>query len=193
MTEEGPCPATKASGLRLTECRLRRLDPADRERLLVWRNSDAVRAQMFMTQAIRPDKHAAWFDRALVDRDTDHFVFEYEGRALGLTSLSRTGGGGLYVGDPSAPSGSGSALLTLTLDHAFGALGLSELTYEAMADNARALALYRRFGFIEMGDRVIHRDGHSEPERVIRLALSARDWPRRRAELVEQIFVGGRP
>ena len=186
-------PAAQRPRVRLAECRLRRVDIGDRERLLTWRNSDPVRGQMFTKRAISPAEHAAWFARAVVDPDTDHLVFEHEGRPLGLTSVSRGGSGGLYIGEPLAPQGSGSALLALTLDHAFSVRGLAELTYEAMAENVRALALYRRFDFVENGDRMVQRDEHSGLERVIRLIRSADGWSRDRIRLVEQFFSGARP
>lgn len=185
--------ASHTARVGLADCRLRRLETSDRERLLEWRNSERVRAQMFTDTPIGAEVHATWFAKALADTQTDHLIFEYRDRPLGLTSVSCTGGGGLYIGEPFAPPRAGSAMLILTLDHAFGAMGLTTLTYEAMATNTRALDLYRRFGFVEAGDRPVQRSAAPDVERAVCLTRLGDSWPQDRARLIEKLFAGGHP
>jgi RimJ/RimL family protein N-acetyltransferase len=49
--------------------------------------------------------------------------------------------------------GLGRALLDAAVGHCFGALGAHRCWLDALPENARALRLYRRYGFVEEGTR----------------------------------------
>jgi putative acetyltransferase len=71
---------------------------------------------------------------------------------LGLTRLTRprrahVGHIGMGVRDDRQGKGVGSALMQAVLDLADNWLGLRRLELRVYADNARAIALYRKFGF----------------------------------------------
>ncbi len=93
---------------------------------------------------------------------------ECGGIVAGTASLSRLGGRrghcgqiGIMVHDAHAGRGIGTALMAALADAADNWLGLLRLELEVNCDNAPALALYRRFGFVVEGRLIANafRDG----------------------------------
>jgi L-phenylalanine/L-methionine N-acetyltransferase len=81
-------------------------------------------------------------------------VAESEGRFIGQAELKREGGRrshcaalGIAVHDEFQGRGVGALLLGALVDAADTALGLRRIELQVFADNAPAIALYRRFGF----------------------------------------------
>jgi L-phenylalanine/L-methionine N-acetyltransferase len=81
-----------------------------------------------------------------------------EGKAIGMIFLSReenrrahVGSIGMAVHDAYAGRGAGSALMAAVVDLADNWLQLKRLELSVYADNARAIALYERFGFEREG------------------------------------------
>ncbi len=77
-----------------------------------------------------------------------------EGKVVGAIFLTRyenrrahVGGIGMGVHDAYAGRGVGSALLGAVVDHSDRWLNLKRLELQVWADNHRAIALYKRFGF----------------------------------------------
>jgi len=90
------------------------------------------------------------------------------GRLIGSTGLhdisakNRTAVFGIAIGDPAAQGrGLGAEATELVLRFGFDELGLHRIGVEAFAYNTRALALYRRLGFVDEGRRrdALYRDG----------------------------------
>jgi ribosomal protein S18 acetylase RimI-like enzyme len=71
------------------------------------------------------------------------------------TSRFGVGELGMLVARPWRGRGVGSALLAAAIEHA-RAEGLHKLTLEVFPHNDAAVALYRKFGFVEEGRRVKH-------------------------------------
>ncbi|MEZ5829719.1 MAG: GNAT family N-acetyltransferase [Dongiaceae bacterium] len=97
-----------------------------------------------------------WRKRLTHNDDTQHtLVATVAGEVvgnLGLTRLTRprrahVGQIGMAVRDDWQGKGVGSALMDAMLDLADNWLGLRRLELNVHADNARAIALYRKFGF----------------------------------------------
>lgn len=97
------------------------------------------------------------------------FVAENEGQIVGMASMSQinrprlihSGHLGLYVHPDHWAKGVGSALMTQLLDVADNWLNLKRLELEVFTDNAAAIRLYEKFGFVPEGVRrkVAFRDG----------------------------------
>jgi len=164
------------------EFSLRPLLEVDEGLIRTWRNSDPVRMHMFSPELIAMKEHQRWFADALAGDPNRYRVLLGDSRPLGFVSFSPvadTAGAwawSLYVGDPTAPRGSGSALGSLALDHAFTNLGACTVVSETMADNKAALALYGRLGFVRIGTRQVTRRSSSGPEDVVILSISRAAW-----------------
>jgi putative acetyltransferase len=81
-----------------------------------------------------------------------------EGKVIGCLGLERfenrrshAGQFGMAVHDAYAGRGAGTALLAAAIDLADNWLNIKRLELSAYADNARAIALYERFGFEREG------------------------------------------
>jgi putative acetyltransferase len=84
-----------------------------------------------------------------------------EGKAIGMIFLAReenrrshVGSIGMAVHDAYAGRGAGTALVAAVIDMADNWLQIKRLELSVYADNARAIALYERFGFEREG---VHR------------------------------------
>jgi UDP-4-amino-4,6-dideoxy-N-acetyl-beta-L-altrosamine N-acetyltransferase len=100
------------------------------------------------------EEHAAWFAAMLEDPSMKYWIIEVDDVPQGvvhLTSISPTHRRcewGLYLGEQDARgTGAAEGASFLSLDVAFGELGMERVTCEVLATNDRALRLYERIGF----------------------------------------------
>lgn len=120
---------------------IRPYQPADRDRLLdIWLDASRV-GHTFLGEATLSDQQAKVRDIYLPM--ADNWVAEIDGRAEAFIGLIDSFIGGLFVDPRAHGSGFGRALIA----HAGARLG--PLTVSVYADNAKALAFYRRCGFVE--------------------------------------------
>lgn len=149
---------------------------------------------MFTDTLISREQHHAWWHRTDVDDTTRHYVFEIDGRPVGVVNVTGIDGAngtaswGLYLGEEDMEPGSGSAMAWLALTEVFGVLGVRKLLCEAFAFNEPALGLYDKFGFKREGLRIAHRVHAGAPEDVVELALFADDWAALAESLVPVSF-----
>lgn len=103
---------------------------------------------------------ALWRKRLEEDDENDRTLVAVVGEDivgnLGLTRMRRArrahvGQVGMSVRDAWQGKGIGSALMRAALDLADNWLGLRRLELTVYTDNARAIALYRKFGFVVEG------------------------------------------
>jgi putative acetyltransferase len=102
------------------------------------------------------EKLRAWHERRL--KDTLSVCAWLDGRMVGHAGLTvfrpcRAHGAelGMAVHDAYHGRGVGSALLRALTESADGALGLRRIELAVFVDNTPAIALYRKFGFVEEG------------------------------------------
>jgi len=110
---------------------------------------------------------------------TTAFVAECEGELVGELSLWKgepgTLGLGMVVREGYRRRGIGSALMRAALEAARSLDGIGAIELAVFPDNAAALALYRRHGFVEVAfkERVVpRRDGEAWDAILMRLELA---------------------
>jgi RimJ/RimL family protein N-acetyltransferase len=134
---------------------LRPAQPADRDRLLAWRNEPAVRAASRSTAEVAPAEHEAWFARRLADPDTRIFVVEHGGEPVGQVRVDRLHGrrGEIHVALAATARGRGFAAPALADGARRGAqeLGLDVVEANVRADNEPSLRAFARAGFAQAG------------------------------------------
>lgn len=118
-----------------------------------------------------------WYERLTAGKDPYHWVVDHGGRFVGSARLYDVRRGrerracyGIGLADPAALGrGLGTEATRLVLGHAFGALGLHRVGLRVLAYNARAIACYRKCGFVEEGrEREVYLvDGRWEDEVVM--------------------------
>ncbi|GAA0472955.1 hypothetical protein Ade02nite_86990 [Paractinoplanes deccanensis] len=121
---------------------------AERDLILPWRNHPSVRAVSLTTHEIKPEEHAAWWEKrwqnVLIyedDRGVPCGVVIFDGNTWSFY-LDTEG-----LGDRQLAAW--MRLEKEAVDYAFGTLGLETLGGETLEENKQVLALHRRFGFKE--------------------------------------------
>jgi RimJ/RimL family protein N-acetyltransferase len=138
---------------------LRLLTEGDLPMTLAWRNQPRVRANFVTSRELTEAEHRAWFEDYV--RKDDDFVFVVCERAglkpVGQAALyhvdwkARTAEFGRLMIGPDDALGKGLATeaTRLLLSFGFGQLRLRRIRLEVLSSNGRAIAIYRKLGFIE--------------------------------------------
>lgn len=135
---------------------LRALTAKDAETTWQWRNRDEI--QYFFAGHPFPvnyEKEAKWLESTLL-QNTPHTYFgvESDGKLVGITSLrnidqlNRQTEFAIFIIET---RGIGQEATNQTLNFAFQDLGLERVWLKVMADNAPAIKLYQKCGFVEEG------------------------------------------
>lgn len=129
---------------------------------------------------------AARHREAISDPDQAHLTFIDGDRSVGFLLLAGLTGQNRSVelrriALSRRGEGLGAAALTLTLEHAFGSCAAHRVWLDVLPDNARALRLYERTGFLAEG---LLREAHLLPDgsfASLRLmSILHEEWARRR-------------
>lgn len=135
---------------------LRRVEPEDHPAIQRWQNDPEVFRMMDYERPFTlEDIHAS---EARAVQEGHPFVIEFEGRAVGRIGLNnfrpRDGMASLYVfvGERDVwGKGIGLDAIMGLLRYAFETLNLRKVELWALADNDRALKMYKHAGFVEDG------------------------------------------
>lgn len=138
---------------------VRATELADAAAIAQIRNQPLVQHGTLAMPHASADAVAAWLVRLAARRNGGlDLCAEVDGRVVGHGGLELFSGRrahcallGICVHDAYAGRGVGRALMAALVDGADRALGLRRIELTVFADNARAIALYRRFGFVEEG------------------------------------------
>lgn len=163
-----------------TSFHLRPITLDDARLLIDWRNRPTIRQVMFTTGEIDWTEHIAWLERTIASDRSHAFIFEQQGIPLGYVKLDRTHADrmswGFYIGAVDAPAGSGSRMLFLALDEAFGPLSAKRIEASVRADNAASLHVHAKLGFQRLNNGPEKAAQHFEIDRSgwhhARIALS---------------------
>jgi len=167
---------------RLEDYNLRMLNEADLPIVLAWRNSERIRANMYNDHVITHEEHHAWFRRIDRDDSSRYQVFEHRNRPVGLsyiTDIDRINGTcrwGFYLGETDLPSGGGTVMGYLAMNHAFKEEQLRRVSGEVLSFNQPSQRFFRRLGFTEEGRLRRHLLRNNEPVDIILFAMLKEEW-----------------
>ncbi len=179
-------------------CLIRPMAEEDLDLVLVWRNSERIRAVSYTDHVIGIEEHRAWFERADAGQSTLPLVFECEGRPVGVvnaTAVDRGQGSctwGFYIGAEDAPRGAGRAMGYCALEYLFERIDLRTVRGEALASNEVSIRWQQGLGFEKETVLPAHAEKHGKREDVVVLGMSATTWRETRDALFESTFGGGR-
>ena len=165
----------------MTNGTLRPMKTADLDLVLSWRNKKEIREKMYTTHVISREEHQAWWSRISSDDTCQYFMFEDEGKPLGVVGFSKidlhnkNAEWAFYSGDNSV-RGIGTRMEIAALDYAFETLELNKLSCEVLESNERVVRFHRKFGFEVEGIYRQQRFRSDKFEDVYRLAIMRKNW-----------------
>ena len=168
----------------------------DLEKVLEWRNKDAIRKNMYSDGIICPEEHSDWYKRVQGNPEVKCHVLEHAGRLIGYASVSKidvkngTCYWAFYIGENTVPPGSGAVLEWLYLEYVFEELGVRKLCCEVFAFNSSVVKLHKKFGFLEEGIYRKHILKNGVYEDVVILALFREEWPGIKEKMEKVCFRG---
>ena len=160
---------------------IRPIQRSDAELILEWRNTDAVRLNMYNHEIIDIESHLRWFDSMLEDDSCQYFIYERNEKPYGVLSFSeidmknKKAFWAFYSGDTSV-RGIGSEMERLALDYAFNTLSLNKLCCEVLEFNTSVIDFHRKFGFKIEG---VRRQDYLRDEKyydIYQLAIFKKDY-----------------
>lgn len=160
--------------------------------MLAWRNSPAVRENMYTRHEIGLAEHLQWWDKTKNQQDQQYFMYEYDGAPRGIVGfngidLKSSNSLWAFYADPEAPKGTGSRMEYLALEYAFNHINLHKLCCEVLAFNAPVIRLHEKFGFKVEG---IFREQHSLNDGYVdiyRLGMLRAEWFVKREEMLNKL------
>lgn len=170
--------------LRGTAVRLREVRESDYRQLSIWWNDPAVR--ILQTTAVQPAPESTNTEMmrgwsANTGNDVGFAVELADGSMIGHAALygidkNRSATLAIVLGPPYWSAGHGTDALEVLVRYAFTELGLHRVGLEVFAFNTRAIATYRRLGFVEEGRRreVIYHAGARHD--TVQMGLLATEW-----------------
>jgi len=173
---------------------IRTIDTNDNERILLWRNSEKVRINMYTDHVISQLEHSNWFNNALIDKSAVYLIFSHEERPIGFISFTNINSyhsrchWAFYMGENDAPIGAGSAMEFFALDYAFLTLKIRKLCCEVFTFNTSVVKLHEKFGFVREGLFVGHCFKNHKYQDVLTLAKFGSEWDAERESLMKRIF-----
>lgn len=159
-----------------------------------WRNSPAVRENMYTAHEISEAEHLAWWAKTKDASDKLYLVYEAAAEPLGVVSFydinrrNNTAFWAFYA-SPDAKRRTGSQMEMHALDHAFLELKLHKLCCEVLSFNSRVIKLHQKFGFSVEGifrEQFLRDDQRYD---IFRLGILATEWLDRRDEMQNRLRI----
>lgn len=171
---------------------LRAIDATELELMREWRNSPAVRENMYTRHEISREEHLSWWARTQQRQDQEYFMYEFDGVPSGIVGFTQidpvnANATWAFYASPLAPKGTGSRMEYLALEHAFTVLKLNKLCCEVLAFNEAVIKLHKKFAFSVEG---IFREQHRVASNfvdVYRLGVLSREWAVQRPRMAEKL------
>jgi len=173
---------------------LRELVASDKEMVRQWRNSPKVAAHMFSQHEIGIEEHHRWFKALARDSTRRYWIITYNKRPVGVINLAkidldlRSAEFGIYLGEDDARGkGIGTCAQFLLIEHVFSSMNLERLTCEVLADNERALKMYKSVGLRTTPNAPCYVNSDMRRFDVVHLTISRKEWPEMRELLIKRI------
>lgn len=174
--------------------RLRPVEESDLERILEWRNSDRIRANMYTDHLISMTEHKTWYQNLMKEKTSRFMVFEYREKSVGVVNISQIDQKnnrchwGFYLGEIGIVKRCGMALGYFGLDYIFGNLRMRKVYGEALAFNLASINFHEKLGFTEDNRITKHVFKSGRYEDIVSMGLNYEDWVKMKPELEELCF-----
>lgn len=175
---------------------LREMEESDVERVLTWRNREAIRRFMLTDHKISLEEHLEWFQKITREKSAIPLIFSYQNRPLGFMNFTqldwrnRVCSWGFYIGEEKRPPKSGRIMGFLSIQYIFEQRSFRKLMGEVLRYNEKSIRLHRELGFHQEGILQQHILKGTRYEDLILFALFRQDWDKRKDQIKEALFGG---
>lgn len=139
---------------------LRKMEYADTDNIVKWRNSDYVREHFIYQALFTKESHENWIHTMVETGKVDQLIICIKGDeedvpvgSVYIRDIDKTHNKaeyGIFIGEESARGrGIGSMAATLMIEYCFKQLKLHRLFLRVFADNAGAIRSYEKAGFVK--------------------------------------------
>lgn len=137
---------------------LRKMQEADTNDIVRWRNSDFVKKNFIYRQPFTIEGHHHWIETMILTGKAIQFIIceKSTGRSVGsvyfrdIDKLHRKAEYGIFLGEKDAlGKGYGTEAATLMLRYGFEVLELHKIMLRVLADNTAARRSYEKAGFLQ--------------------------------------------
>ncbi|SHN07394.1 UDP-4-amino-4,6-dideoxy-N-acetyl-beta-L-altrosamine N-acetyltransferase [Gracilibacillus kekensis] len=174
----------------MSNVQLRILEEQDLAHILKWRNSERIKQYMYSDKEISWEEHLQWYQQMKVDPSKKVFIFLTDDLPLGLVQFYDINDQhnrcywGFYIGEETAPAGSGTKMATLAINHMID-LGIRKICAEVITTNRPSLNFHQKLGFQIEGRFKRHIRKDKKYYDVISLALFQDEWKVRKERFHE--------
>jgi len=160
--------------------------------VLTWRNTPAVRQNMYTSHEISFTEHQQWFLTLKEDSSKAYFVMminDIPSGVIGFSEINTVPGIATWAfySSPSAQRGCGSLMEFYALEYAFDTLGLHKLRCEVLGFNQTVVRLHKKFGFKVEGQ---HRDAFFDGKQyqdIVHLGMLKSEWTEQRPIMKQKL------
>ncbi len=139
---------------------LRKMEYADTDNIVKWRNSDYVRAHFIYQALFTKESHENWIHTMVETGKVDQLIICIKGDkedipvgSVYVRDIDKTHNKaeyGIFIGEESARGrGIGSMAASLMIEYCFKQLKLHRLFLRVFADNVGAIRSYEKAGFVK--------------------------------------------
>jgi UDP-4-amino-4,6-dideoxy-N-acetyl-beta-L-altrosamine N-acetyltransferase len=165
------------------------------EEVRKWRNSPEVAAYMYTDKQISEAEQQKWFERVKNNPSARYWIISYEGRNLGLASVTdisdvfRSCYWAFYLGDSSVRgAGIGGKVEYNVMKYVFEELKLNKLRCEVFVENEKVIRMHEKFGFRR---EAYYREHCCKNEKfidVIGLAILRSEWDSMKDSIYKRLY-----
>ena len=139
---------------------IRRMSLEDTDDIVRWRNSEGVKKYFIYQNEFTREGHIHWYYTKIKTGEAVQFIIveKTTEKAIGSVYLrdvdlnNKKAEYGIFIGEESVRGkGYGTTAAKLILEYAFKEMGLHRIYLRVYADNERAIASYKRAGFLLEG------------------------------------------
>ena len=167
---------------------LRKLEERDTANIVRWRNSEAVRRNLFTQSLLTEEQHLRYFRNTVQTGRCRQYIIQVCGEKpldVGTVFLKnvdpeqKQAEFGIFIGEPGARGKHLSlAATTAVLQIAFTELGLERVYLAVVGDNLPAVKTYLRAGFQEIGRELNVFPRERQFADIIHMDIARENWER---------------
>ena len=134
----------------------------EKKMILDWRNHPHIRKWMYNQKEISIESHLNFIESLKNSKDKIYCLVKMDKEYIGVidfTNINHQNKStyfGLYSNPYSKTTGIGTILLKTIIDYAFNTSNMNILKLEVFEINKKALNLYKKFNFKQMGEKIVN-------------------------------------